>query len=428
VGLKVLIVDDNATNRKVLTAQLKGWGIACEAVTSASEALESLRAAATHREQSRSGSAPFDVAFLDHQMPDCDGAELGRLINSDPDLSQTRLILLTSSGQQSDRDQFAALGFAGYLLKPVARKDLIEALSVVMGGNAEAWHTQTQPIVTSKYLRDRRGHGARRILVAEDDQVNRKVAVQLLELEGYQVDTANDGNEAVSAWRLGRYDLILMDCQMPDLDGYQATQAIRAAELPARRIPIVALTANAMPGTEARCKAAGMDAYLTKPFDRDVLSACLENLLAAGKAEPLSSIVTAEGPAANEPPTVHKTAPPPVVDFRALERLAAGDEAFELDLIDTFINISSGQLEVISRSLDDSNGPAIAQAAHKLKANSGSIFAKDLSACAARVEEAARSGVPDIASLIMELKVQLEQTIDSLNPRRAALSQRAVRS
>jgi PAS domain S-box-containing protein len=414
-GCRVLIVDDNATNRKVLAGELKRWDIECVSAKSAEEALAVMRASHT----------PFDIALLDHQMPGWDGAELGRRINSDPALNSIRLVLLTSSGQNSDRDEFAALGFAGYLLKPVNRIDLIETMSAVLAGNADDWHTQTQPIITRKYLRQRRGHEARRILVAEDDPVNRKVAVRLLELMGYQVDTVDDGRQAVDAWCKGSYDLILMDCQMPELDGYEATREIRGQETPQRHIPIVALTANVMPGVETQCKAAGMDAYVAKPFDRDHLEACLDALLANtptryGGSAPESSASTPVSP----PPALSLQPP---VDLTALSKLADGDARFKQDLIETFIAVGGAQLDDIEYALRRDDFAAVSHAAHKLKSNSGAMFAAEVSRLAARIEadiqdftpspESLALAVKSFASLVDELRREFTRVVEFLRSR-----------
>jgi two-component system sensor histidine kinase/response regulator len=399
-GQRVLIVDDNATNLKVLAGELKRWDIECVCASSAEEALVAMRTA----------RKPFEVALLDHQMPGCDGAQLGQLINSDSRLKSTRLVLLTSSGQGSDRQQFAALGFAGYLVKPVTRNDLIDTLSVVMTGIAEAWHTQTQPIITRKYLRERRGHDARRILVAEDDAVNRKVAVGLLELMGYQVDVVDDGRQAVDAWRKGHYDLILMDCQMPEFDGYAATREIRHLESGQRRIPIVALTANAMPGAEAQCKAAGMDAYLAKPFDRDLLEACLDGFLVKDALQERMPAVE---------PTADRAEAIPPVDMEALKRLTAGDGAFQADLVATFISTGEAAVTLIEHALRQKDFAELARTLHKLKSNSGSVFAREVSRAAEQMETAARDGQQEsLEALAAQLRRDFTRAVDFLQTRK----------
>ncbi|HEY7642983.1 MAG TPA: response regulator [Steroidobacteraceae bacterium] len=272
VGKRVLVVDDNATNRKVLMGQLRQCGVEPLSVSSADEALMVLR-------QARAAGRAFDAALLDHQMPDCDGSDLGRTVNGDELLNATRLILLTSSGQRGDGERFAALGFAGYLLKPVIQRDLIACLMLVLAKNAEAWHLRSQPLVTRHQLQEQRRHGRNRILLAEDNPVNQKVAQRLLERLHYRVDVVANGRAAVEAWLSGRYDLILMDCQMPELDGYEAARKIRELENGQQHIPIVALTANAMKGDDEKCTAAGMDGYLSKPVDRTLLENSLRGFL-----------------------------------------------------------------------------------------------------------------------------------------------------
>jgi PAS domain S-box-containing protein len=273
-GQRVLVVDDNATNRKVLMGQLTLCSTAPVCVSSADEAMAIMRQAHTARR-------PFEAALVDHQMPGCDGARFGQMINADDELRATRLILLTSSGQRGDGSRFADLGFAGYLLKPVAQRDLTECLAIVLAARATAWHLQSQPMITRHELRSQRNRSKHHILLAEDNAVNQKVACRTLEKLGYRVDVACDGRAAVNGWTSGRYDLILMDCQMPVLDGYDATGEIRALEQKHGRVrmPIIALTAHTMQGAAERCLASGMDDYLAKPIDRAQLQACLERYL-----------------------------------------------------------------------------------------------------------------------------------------------------
>lgn len=273
VGKRVLVVDDNATNRKVLVGQLQLCGIDPATVSDAMQALTLMREAHANRQ-------PFDLALLDYQMPECSGAELGRRIVADPQLKSTRLILLTSSGRHEDSRSFAELGFAGYLLKPVTQRDLVKSLQLVLAQQPEVWHLRSQPIVTGERLQSiALGEARPRILLADDNIVNQKVAVRLLEKLSYRVDVVGTGRAAVDAWLTGNYDLILMDCQMPDLDGYEATREIRKAENGERRTPIIALTAHAVKGADEQCKAAGMDGYLSKPIDRTSLAATLASFL-----------------------------------------------------------------------------------------------------------------------------------------------------
>jgi PAS domain S-box-containing protein len=267
-GQRIIVVDDNTTNRKVLMGQLSLCGMDAVCASSADEALSLMRHAAA-------AGRPFEVALLDHQMPGCDGATLGTTIQSEEALRGARLILLTSSGQRGDGRLFSELGFAGYLLKPVTHRDLTDCLAMVLGTQAEGWRMSTQPIVTRHALRSQRVREARHILLAEDNLVNQKVACRILEKLGFRVDVAPDGQAAFNAWQSGRYDLILMDCQMPVMDGYETTRKIRDHEAGAKHIPIIALTAHAMKGADNECRAAGMDDYLSKPIDREQLRQAL---------------------------------------------------------------------------------------------------------------------------------------------------------
>ena len=277
-GQRIMIVDDNMTNRKVLMGQLSLCGMEAVCASSADEALSLMRHAAA-------AGRPFEVALLDHQMPGCDGATLGKTILAEDALGGARLILLTSSGQRGDGRMFSELGFAAYLLKPVTHRDLTDCLMMVLGTQAEGWRLATQPIVTRHALRSQRQRDVHHVLLAEDNVVNQKVACRILEKLGYRVDVAADGQAAFEAWLSGRYDLILMDCQMPVMDGYETTRKIRAQEGGGKHVPIIALTAHAMKGADNECRAAGMDDYLSKPIDREQLQNALHRWLnEAGEA------------------------------------------------------------------------------------------------------------------------------------------------
>jgi CheY-like chemotaxis protein len=201
------------------------------------------------------------------------------MIIQDQTLKITRLILLTSSGQREDAKIFGDIGFAGYLMKPVSQRDLTDCLVLALANAAEAWHLRSQPMITQQALQSQRKVGRNRILLAEDNPVNQKVAVRLLEKLDYHVEVVPDGRAAVSAWQSGNFDLILMDCQMPHMDGYEATREVRRLEAGKGRTPIVALTANAMKGDEERCMASGMDGFVSKPIDRLKLDECLTRFL-----------------------------------------------------------------------------------------------------------------------------------------------------
>jgi two-component system sensor histidine kinase/response regulator len=283
-GRRILVVDDNATNRKVLMGQLMWLRMDAVCAASADEALALIRNAVVI-------GKPFEAALLDHQMPVCDGEQLGKKILADEALRSVRLVILTSSGQRGDGERFASVGFAGYLLKPVTQRELMACLMTVLAKDAAVWHDRSQPMVTQQMLRAQTTQHRHRVLLAEDNVVNQKVALRMLEKLGCAVDVANDGGAAVKAWEASQYDAIFMDCQMPVLDGYEATRAIRAAELKSgrKRTPVIALTAHAMKGADEQCYAAGMDDYLTKPIERPQLIACIERWLTDGNIESISA-------------------------------------------------------------------------------------------------------------------------------------------
>jgi signal transduction histidine kinase/AmiR/NasT family two-component response regulator/HPt (histidine-containing phosphotransfer) domain-containing protein len=410
-GQRVLVVDDNATNRDVLAAQLRRCGIEAVCVACAEDALKVMR------QTDRSGRG-FQVAFLDHQMPGCDGAQLGERINADPQLRQTRLILLTSSGHRADGQRFAELGFAGYLLKPVAHRDLVDCLLLALAVAPEDWHSHTQSIITQRQLRTLRGREKRRILVAEDNAINQKVAVRTLEKLGYRVDVVKDGREAVVAWESGRYDLILMDCEMPVVDGYEATRQIRSREQGEQHIPIVALTAHAIKGAELECRAAGMDDYITKPIDRERLEACLERLLndASVKRREIEAVQTTIEAKAIHPSKL-ATAP---VDLEALRVLADGDVDFARELISTFTDSGTTALREIAQALARKDLRGIVDYAHSLKGAGAAIQAAAVSMVATRLEAAARLGGNEpLSTLVDELHFEVTQAIEYLHANQA---------
>jgi signal transduction histidine kinase/DNA-binding response OmpR family regulator/HPt (histidine-containing phosphotransfer) domain-containing protein len=399
-GRRVIVADDNATNRSVLMGQLLLCGVEPVSASSADEALALMR-------QANAAGRPFDAALLDHLMPDCDGAELGRIINDDKDLKSTRLILLTSSGQHGDAQMFAEIGFAGYLLKPVIQRDLTECLIFVLSTPADAWHMQSQPIVTRHALRAQRSRTRNKILLAEDNAVNQKVALRLLEKLEYRVEIVTDGLAAVAAWQSGNFDLILMDCQMPRMDGYAATREIRRLEQGNSHIPIVALTAHAMKGDEEKCRAAGMDDYLAKPIDRERLDACLERFLP-------STSSTGTAPALQEPPRETAGASDPV-DWKALLDSIDGDAGFANALVGAFIGTANRELAGIAAALAAGDAARMRDAAHTLKGASANLRAATATAAAAQLEAAAVAGDnARMPSLAGKLTTEISGTIEYL--------------
>jgi signal transduction histidine kinase/ligand-binding sensor domain-containing protein/CheY-like chemotaxis protein/HPt (histidine-containing phosphotransfer) domain-containing protein len=417
---RALIVDDNATNRKVLTLQLAQLGMSSHSVANARDAIDALRDA-NERQQ------PYDVAVLDYMMPECDGFELGQRIVEAGCFTETRLVLLTSAYGIREAEDFAALGFAAYLFKPVSFSDLRECLRRVMSVEGADWRARTQPIVVSAQLPPTLVTD--RILLAEDNPVNQKVALGALERLGYKADAVGNGSAAVTAWQTGRYALILMDCQMPVMDGYQATREIRSLERGART-PIIALTADAMMGTEQNCRDAGMDAYLTKPLDRALLDETISSHLRSADAQqeapsepaPMSACAAtaaddAGGTTVNSKISTSQEDP---VDWQEFIAATDGDAEFAGELVQMFIESGDAVLRDIRDALQRGDAPAVRQGAHSLKGSSASMCARATSEAAALLEAAAHAGdMTKLAQLEARLRTETSRAIDYMRAQKA---------
>ena len=257
-GKRILGVDDNAINREIIFAYLTSWQCDPTIVPTGEEALEQLICSA------REGK-PYDVLISDMMMPNMDGMELARLIKNNKDLDSTRIIMLTSCGVRGDGAKTKEIGLDGYFSKPIKQSDLYNAIISVLGTAKDRKEDyQKKQIITRHTLKEYKKQTTK-ILLAEDNKINQKVALKQLEKFGYQADTAITGKEVIRALEKQSYDLILMDVQMPEMDGYEATQKIRAMDNNRKDIPIIAMTANAMKGDREKCLEAGMNDYITKP-------------------------------------------------------------------------------------------------------------------------------------------------------------------
>jgi CheY-like chemotaxis protein len=273
-GRRVLVVDDNATNRQILRHQLGYWGLRVTAVESGPKGLALMQEAAA-------SGAGYDLAILDMKMPEMDGLALARAIKLEPALAAVRLVLLTSFGQRGHGAEAARIGIAAYLTKPVDEADLYDCLVEVLDERVR----RAPHLVTRHSLREQRPAVAAHVLVAEDNEVNQKVAVKILERLGYGVELAENGKEALAACARRRYDAVLMDGQMPGMDGYEATRRIRERETRGgRRVPIIAMTASAMKGDREKCLESGMDDYVSKPVTPENLEAVLRKWVGAASA------------------------------------------------------------------------------------------------------------------------------------------------
>jgi PAS domain S-box-containing protein len=400
-GARVLAVDDNETNRKVLAGMLGSWGCGHEEVESADAAVRALRKAAAEGD-------PFRVAILDMHMPGVDGEMLGAAIRNDRALHETALIMMTSGGSRGDAARMEKAGFAAYLVKPVRQSQLYDCLAAVMGRELPT-EVRVGPLtgIITRHTLAEQAKQRLHILLAEDNPVNQKVALMTLQKLGYRADVVGNGREAVSALQSTAYDLVLMDVQMPDIDGMEATRLIRdprsGVRDPATRI--VALTAHAMAGDRQKCLDAGMDDYMTKPIRPDELAEVLARWL------PLSDLPSAAAP----PSQVSGESAESVFDEAVLLGLLDGDREAATQILVEFLEDASRQIDVIAEAVEREDGSLLQQRAHALKGASASVGAKALWRLSSQVEEHARAGMPaDVSDLPLELRRELAHLVETV--------------
>lgn len=400
-GRRVLLVDDNETNRRVLANQMQHAGYTVEMAASGVEALTLLRRP----------NADFDVVVLDYQMPDMDGAMLGQQIMEAKDIPATRLVLLTSLDRSGDMQRFADIGFSAYLTKPVRSRELLDCLEQALARDAQDWYMRSQPIITRGTLiaHENRRQYSGKVLLVEDNAINQRVARRFLERLGCEVSVVGDGLQAVEAYADGTFDFILMDMQMPVMDGLEATRRIREIEACAgrRKTPIVALTANAMMGTLERCLEAGMDDYLTKPLDISRLEDVLDRFL--GERAQNAQAASEQSSAAPAASSVAEN-----IRARLLD-IAGGDAEFVADLIETFAISGADALREMTAAAQSQDIAAVGRAAHKLKGASSNLHIDSLAELARKVEMAAKEGtLTHPAQSIVELTAEFERTVVAL--------------
>ena len=390
-GLRVLIVDDNATNRLVFREQLKAWGCKSKEAKGGIQALDMLHAAAGTEE-------PFQLVLLDFQMPEMDGGKLAREIKKDETLALTPLILLTSIPWRGDAARMVKTGVDAYLIKPVRQSHLYDAITTVMGLRREDLPTLEKPLVTRHTLKEV-SQARHKILLVEDNIVNQKVGARMLEKAGYRCDVAANGKEAVEALERIPYDLVLMDCQMPVMDGYQATGEIRKREQGRKHTHIIAMTAHVLKGDREACLEAGMDDYISKPVTAPVLKDILEKYLPYKKT------------AMTDHPHVSQKAEKSPVQIRRIQEVADGDKEFEQELIALYLSDIEKRLKDIEEAVEELDAARVQTGAHALKGSSASAGADEVKEVAQRLEKMARSGNMDSAPEIVEkLKAEFEKT------------------
>ena len=398
-GRRALVVDDNATNREILSRQLSAWGLGTGTAESAARGFESLRNAARKGE-------PYDLALIDMRMPGMNGREMARVIKADPALSSTGLILLTSEDALGENGGTERSGFSVVLTKPLRQSRLHDAVVRVLGLSADV---EPGPEGASARResdeRGRAGSGAR-VLVAEDNAVNQRVATRMLESMDYRADVVANGIEAVEAVSRVPYAAVLMDVQMPEMDGHAATAEIRRREEGTNaHVPIIAITADAMEGDRERALASGMDDYLAKPVRQEDLSEVLARWVQ--RETPENGHAGATVPDDDGP-----------LDRGLLDGLRKlGDKELLPELIGLFFEDVPGRLERLRAAIEAGDAQAVGRDAHALKGSCGSLGALRMSEIAAELQDAGASGDLSAAPGMLD---RLEEEYARVRPELAA--------
>jgi signal transduction histidine kinase/DNA-binding response OmpR family regulator len=383
-GLPVLIVDDNAVNRRVLHDLILRWKMRPTVADSGASALAALLDASAK-------GRPFALVLLDANMPEMDGFDVARRIRDDPKVAGATIMMLSSSGQYGETARCRDIGIANHLTKPVDQRDLLSAIGRALA-REQSPRTRLPDAMLPSALPARRLH----ILLAEDNAVNRRLAASLLERRGHRVTIAMNGREALTALERESFDVVLMDVQMPEMGGFEATDAIRVRERErGGHVPIIAMTAHAMKGDRERCIDAGMDEYLTKPLDSRLLCALVERLAGA--------------PAAAE-----TDAPPPTVPQQVLARVG-GDHQLLAEISQLFVDDVPNHLQRIRAAIDARDGNALRRAAHGLKGAAANFDANGVVNAARSLEEIGHTGrFGNHEAAWVELSVETERLLSLL--------------
>jgi signal transduction histidine kinase/CheY-like chemotaxis protein/HPt (histidine-containing phosphotransfer) domain-containing protein len=415
-GLRGLIVDDNETNRKLLTHQMTNWEMFSDSVESGIEGLSKLHDAV-------SAGKPFDLLILDMHMPEMDGLEVARLIKKDPQFHNTRLIMLTSVGIRGDAKLAREAGIKIYLSKPVRMTDLYNCLVDLM----EDTQPESDRLITQYSLKKESKKFSAKVLLAEDNIVNQKVATGVLHKLGCTVDLAINGIEAVSLMEKNYYDIVFMDCQMPRMDGYEATAEIRKLENKTkanRHLPIIALTANALTGDREICIAAGMDDYISKPFSHDRILKVLECWLPDKMSSDALHTQGTGGPSEDTPGThplqTDLSLGTEIINRWALDNIRAmqTDDSEDLltSIIKLFLEDTPEQLSRLHQALLDKDAATVWPIAHSLKSSSAILGAESLSLLFTELEKKGRKdSLTGASELFVRVKTEFQKAVEPLS-------------
>jgi two-component system sensor histidine kinase/response regulator len=375
-GFRVLVVDDNRTSREDLGQRLTKWGLDTQVTESGVLGLATLGAAAAE-------GRPYDLALIDLHMQQMDGLELGRAIKNDPAIARTRLVLMTSISARGQARAAQEAGFAAFLTKPLRQSALHDCLATVLGQPAApAGDASAAVIITRHTLTEARAARRARILVAEDNEVNQRVTVGLLERLGHRADVVASGQEAVDAIARARYDLVLMDGHMPGLSGFEAATAIRRRELPGRRLPIIALSADATDAGREACLAAGMDDFIAKPINRAAFDDTLRRWLPDEPRDAGAAV------AAEPPPAAGSEGACATLELSQLSSVAGDDRGRMRTYLDLFASTTAKLLDELVTALRERDASGLRKLAHAVKGACGTVGAQEMAALAAALEVA----------------------------------------
>jgi PAS domain S-box-containing protein len=423
---RVLAVHDSAMMRETLRAQLSCWKLEAATASTADEAMKMLVYAAAE-------GRPYDVAILDGELPDTNTLELSKSIKARCEIAATVLLILLPMGSNLEPLKLKAAGFSSHLFKPIRQSRLYDSIVDAMASTSQPKSVvaNTLPVASSSpsHSVDARHHA--RILLAEDNRVNQIVASEVLAKHGYACDIVDNGRKAVAAVSAGSYDLVLMDCLMREVDGFEATRQIRQAEetnpaQPPRHTPIIALTANAINGDRERCLEAGMDEYVSKPIDPNRLIKTIQTLLAkSSQASPAQPAIKAAAVAGTIPSANTCDETPPLAIDALLERCMGNAETVT-SILDEFERQAVSDLAEIRRHVVSGDCEGTARVAHTLKGASGILSADALSDVAFKLERIGRAGVLSEADqLLTRLNDEVQRCMDYLPIARAAIARKA---
>ena len=400
-GQRAVIIDDNATNRRILRQQLTSWGVASVEAVDAYDAVHVVAAAA------RSGE-PFDIGIVDLNMPGVDGMELAQILKSEPATASTTLFLLSSSGERLGAAESHLRGFAACLTKPVRSSELFDCLITNLSPERTSIPAPGQPDIQPIHTPEVAGV----ILLVEDNKMNQMVGSKALAKLGYAFDIANNGQEALLAVHRNAYDAVLMDCQMPEMDGYEATAAIRRIEQAAgaRRLPIIAMTAGAMEGDREACIAAGMDDYITKPVNLEAISEVLDRWIRRKDQGGANGNGAKQGSPAGAPDPIDQA------QIDVLSSLDDGDGTLLIEIIEQFLIETDEAAGVLAQSASRGDCKTLERTAHTIKGASGNLGATGLASVCAELELCGRqSDLGRAAALVERFEAEFTRVREALN-------------